>query len=133
VAEPPPSSSGSRHKWCAASSSIVPGRIRRLNVPGASGAWRSTIVSAPDCELMLPNQALTELAAFDLRQARVVQLRFFGGFSEQDVAEVLVRARGQHARRPQSAAHLSVLRRDANFRSVLRKTRPTSAPPMCAR
>jgi RNA polymerase sigma factor (sigma-70 family) len=52
-----------------------------------------TGVAAPqlpvDCELLLLDQALTELAQTHARRAQIVELRYFGGLSEQEVAEVL--------------------------------------------
>ena len=56
--------------------------------------WRVTVdeqhaVAPPDCELMLLDRALTELAALDPRQAQIVELRYFAGLSEQEVAAVL--------------------------------------------
>jgi RNA polymerase sigma factor (TIGR02999 family) len=46
-------------------------------------------VQPRDCELLQLDQALCELAAFDSRQAQIVELRYFGGLSEQEVAEML--------------------------------------------
>src|SRR5687767_12669056 len=43
----------------------------------------------PDCELLLLDQALTELATIEPRQAEIVEMRYFGGLSEQEVADVL--------------------------------------------
>jgi len=43
----------------------------------------------PDCELLLLDQALTELAAIDSHQAQIVELRYFGGLTEGEVANVL--------------------------------------------
>jgi RNA polymerase sigma factor (TIGR02999 family) len=42
----------------------------------------------PDALLEL-NEALTRLAAFDPRLARVVEYRFFGGLTEQEIAEAM--------------------------------------------
>ena len=58
-------------------------------------AWDDRIGAAQpvDCELLLLDQALTELAARDERQARVVELRYFGGLSEQETSEVLAVSR----------------------------------------
>ena len=60
--------------------------------PGAAVrvAWDDRAGATPplDCELLLLDQALTELAAVDPRQAQVVELRYFGGLSEQEVSEV---------------------------------------------
>jgi RNA polymerase sigma factor (TIGR02999 family) len=73
------------------------------------GEWRvavdedHAIASPPDCELMLLDQALSELTAFDPRQGRIVELRYFGGLSEQDVAEVLAVSRSTVTREWQTA------------------------------
>jgi len=58
-------------------------------------AWDEEAGTTPplDCELLLLDQALAELAVRDLRQARVVELRYFGGLSEQEAAEVLAVSR----------------------------------------
>jgi RNA polymerase sigma factor (TIGR02999 family) len=47
----------------------------------------------PDCELLLLDQALDELAALDPQQARIVELRYFGGLTESEVANVLAVSR----------------------------------------
>jgi RNA polymerase sigma factor (TIGR02999 family) len=47
----------------------------------------------PDCELLLLDQALNELAAIDPQQAQIVELRYFGGLSEAQVASVLTVSR----------------------------------------
>ncbi len=46
------------------------------------GASRAT-------ELILLDDALKELAEIEPRKARVVELRFFGGLTEEETAEVL--------------------------------------------
>ena len=56
-----------------------------------------------DCELLLLDQALEDLTAFDPRQSRIVELRYFGGLSEQEVAEVLSVSRATVTREWQSA------------------------------
>ena len=65
--------------------------------PGAAMrvAWDDRVGATPplDCELLLLDQALIELAAVDARQAQVVELRYFGGLSEQEAAEVLTVSR----------------------------------------
>jgi RNA polymerase sigma factor (TIGR02999 family) len=43
----------------------------------------------PDVELIALEEALERLAALDQRKARVVELRFFGGLTMEEVAEVL--------------------------------------------
>lgn len=42
-----------------------------------------------DPDLVTLDDALRTLAAFDPRQSRIVELRFFGGLTEKEVAEVL--------------------------------------------
>jgi RNA polymerase sigma factor (TIGR02999 family) len=42
-----------------------------------------------ELDLLVLDQALNDLARLDERQARVVELRFFGGFSVEEVGEVL--------------------------------------------
>ena len=42
-----------------------------------------------DAGVVALDEALTELAALDARKARVVELRFFGGLSVEETAEVL--------------------------------------------
>jgi RNA polymerase sigma factor (TIGR02999 family) len=44
---------------------------------------------APDLDLVAVDEALTELATLDPRQARIVELRFFGGLSVEEAAHVL--------------------------------------------
>jgi RNA polymerase sigma factor (TIGR02999 family) len=56
-----------------------------------------------DCELLLLDQALDELSQFDARQAQIVELRYFGGLSEQDVAAVLSLSRATVTREWQTA------------------------------
>ena len=40
-------------------------------------------------DLVLLDQALLKLASFDERKSRLVELRFFGGLSEEETAEIL--------------------------------------------
>src|SRR5215510_14207381 len=47
----------------------------------------------PDCELLLLDQALDELATMDPQQAQIVELRYFGGLTETEVANVLTLSR----------------------------------------
>jgi len=44
---------------------------------------------APDVQLLDLDDALTALDSFDARKARVVELRFFGGLTLEETAEVL--------------------------------------------
>ena len=56
-----------------------------------------------DCEILLLDQALTELAALEPRQAHIVELRYFGGLSEQEVAAALDLSRATVTREWQAA------------------------------
>jgi RNA polymerase sigma factor (TIGR02999 family) len=47
------------------------------------------LTSAQSDEVLALNEALLRLARFDPRQSRVVELRFFGGLTEDETAEVL--------------------------------------------
>jgi RNA polymerase sigma factor (TIGR02999 family) len=44
---------------------------------------------AEDTELLALDEALDELARFDARQARIVEMKFFGGLSAPEISEVL--------------------------------------------
>jgi RNA polymerase sigma factor (TIGR02999 family) len=44
---------------------------------------------AEDTELVALDQALDELSRFDARQARIVEMKFFGGLSAPEISEVL--------------------------------------------
>ena len=56
-----------------------------------------------DCELLLIDQALTELARIDPRQVQIVELRYFAGLSEQEVARALSLSRATVTREWQTA------------------------------
>ena len=58
--------------------------------PGSDRPLAEMLV-APErpAEVIALNEALDELATLDLRQARVVELRFFGGLAEREIAELL--------------------------------------------
>ena len=45
--------------------------------------------TSPETDILLLNQALERLARLDERQARVVELRYFGGLTVEEVAAVL--------------------------------------------
>jgi len=50
----------------------------------------SAVVSkAPDSNLLALDEALDDLARFDPRKARIVEMRFYGGLSVEETAEVL--------------------------------------------
>lgn len=42
-----------------------------------------------DDELLALNEAMERLEAFDARKCRIIELRYFGGLSQEEVAEVL--------------------------------------------
>lgn len=46
-------------------------------------------VQPPSVDLLELNEALEKLAQLDPRQSRIVELRFFGGLTEAEIAEVL--------------------------------------------
>ena len=55
-------------------------RMSLDSIPGQDG---------PAVELLALDRALTQLAALDARQSRIVELRFFGGLTEEETAGVL--------------------------------------------
>jgi RNA polymerase sigma-70 factor (ECF subfamily) len=62
---------------------------------GGPGQERLSITNAgqpgekPDLDLLALHEALEELKAFDPQQERIVELRYFGGLSIQETAEVM--------------------------------------------
>ena len=69
------------------------GRRRRANKRG--GGCKITvneaIAAAPvnEVDVMVLDEALTNLSKLDAQQARIVELRFFGGFSIEEASELL--------------------------------------------
>jgi RNA polymerase sigma factor (TIGR02999 family) len=49
----------------------------------------AAVVAQPGVDLIALDQALNKLAELDARKAKVVELRFFGGLTEEEIAEVL--------------------------------------------
>lgn len=47
------------------------------------------IAMEPDADLLALDEALKELAKFDPRKSQIVEMRFFGGLSVEEIAEVL--------------------------------------------
>lgn len=47
------------------------------------------VAQPPRLDMMALDDALTKLARIDQRQSRIVELRFFGGLTEEEVADVL--------------------------------------------
>jgi RNA polymerase sigma factor (TIGR02999 family) len=58
------------------------GNVKRLDLEDLAAP-------APDDELLALDEALTQLAALDARKARLVELRFFGGLTNDQAAAVL--------------------------------------------
>jgi len=54
-------------------------------------SWDETleVSQEPDADIVSVDEALNELAALDPRKTQVVELRFFGGLSVEETAEVL--------------------------------------------
>jgi RNA polymerase sigma factor (TIGR02999 family) len=70
-------------------------RAHQADKRGGSDQQRLSITSAerlvqqPDVDLLALHEALEELATLDPQQERIVELRFFGGLSIEETAEVL--------------------------------------------
>jgi RNA polymerase sigma-70 factor, ECF subfamily len=68
-------------------------RARRSYKRGGGAPWVSLdlapVVSAPQDEVRAVDEALNALSKVDLRKSQVVELRFFGGMSVEETAEVL--------------------------------------------
>lgn len=47
------------------------------------------VANQPDLDLLALHESLNELAEFDPQQSRIVELKFFGGLSIEETAEVL--------------------------------------------
>jgi RNA polymerase sigma-70 factor, ECF subfamily len=60
------------------------GAMRMVTLDESAGVAREA-----DAEVLALHEALDRLGAMDPRQARIVELRFFGGLSVEEVAEVL--------------------------------------------
>jgi RNA polymerase sigma factor (TIGR02999 family) len=59
------------------------GRTVRLSIDEAIN-----FPGVPDVDLVLLDEALDRLASFDAQQSRIVELRFFGGLTIKEVAEI---------------------------------------------
>jgi RNA polymerase sigma factor (TIGR02999 family) len=57
---------------------------QRLSITSAQG-----LSASPDLDILALHEALEELARLDPQQERIVELKFFGGLSIDEVAEVL--------------------------------------------
>ncbi len=66
------------------------GRIKRGGKGAKMELTEAAAVSAePDLDIIALDEAMKKLASMDERSARVVELRFFGGMSVEETAEVL--------------------------------------------
>jgi RNA polymerase sigma-70 factor, ECF subfamily len=66
------------------------GEVRQVAFDAAVASSSATLMSQPRAaELLALDEALDELAKLDLRKSRVVELRYFGGLSLEETAEVL--------------------------------------------
>jgi RNA polymerase sigma factor (TIGR02999 family) len=74
-----------------------------------NGALRVTLderragTQPPHCDLLLLDQALCDLTKLDAQQGRIVELRYFGGLAEHEVAELLTISRSTVTREWQTA------------------------------
>jgi RNA polymerase sigma factor (TIGR02999 family) len=75
---------------------IVMNHARARRAAKRGGAWNKVAldegmiaVDEPELDLLVLDDALSELAEIDARKHRVVELRFFGGLSVEEVARVL--------------------------------------------
>jgi RNA polymerase sigma factor (TIGR02999 family) len=71
-------------------------RARRRQAARRGGAAWTVTLTAPrapsgsaDVDMLSLNEALDRLAGRDLRQCQVVELRYFGGLTHEEIAEVL--------------------------------------------
>jgi RNA polymerase sigma-70 factor, ECF subfamily len=70
-------------------------RQHKADKRGGSDRQRLSITSAgqlsekPDTDLLALHEALEELKTFDAQQERIVELKFFGGLSIEETAEVM--------------------------------------------
>jgi RNA polymerase sigma factor (TIGR02999 family) len=70
-------------------------RVRQAQKRGGSDQQQISLSHAdrvaqkPDVDLLALHEALNELAAIDEQQARIVELRFFGGLTIEETAEVM--------------------------------------------
>ncbi len=85
---------------------ILVDHARTKNRLKRGGAWNRVQVqpeaNSPDASQMLDllavDEALSELAAFDERKARLVELRYFAGMSAEDAGEMIGISRATAAR-----------------------------------
>jgi len=62
---------------------------QRLSITSAGQLGGKKLAAEPQIDLLALHEALEELATIDSRQARIVELKFFGGLSIEETAEVV--------------------------------------------
>ena len=62
---------------------------QRLSITSAGDLGAEQFASKPAIDLLALHEALEELAIIDPQQGRIVELKFFGGLSIEETAEVL--------------------------------------------
>jgi RNA polymerase sigma factor (TIGR02999 family) len=62
---------------------------QRLSITSANQLGGKELATEPAIDLLALHEALEELAAFDPPQGRIVELKFFGGLSIEETAEVM--------------------------------------------
>jgi RNA polymerase sigma-70 factor (ECF subfamily) len=74
---------------------LVNNALHRKRSKRGGGAIHVTLndfdhpADAPNLDLIALDEALTRLQSFDERKSRIVELRFFGGLTEEEIVEVL--------------------------------------------
>jgi len=64
-------------------------KVKDVDVRHVSLEEAFTVTAEKDADLVALDEALNELAQFDERKAKIVELKFFGGLSVEETAEVL--------------------------------------------
>ena len=62
---------------------------QRLSITSAGQLGAKQLASEPAIDLLALHEALEELTSFDPQQGRIVELKFFGGLSIEETAEVM--------------------------------------------
>lgn len=62
---------------------------QRLSITSAGQLGAKQLAAEPAIDLLALHEALEELTAFDPQQGRIVELKFFGGLSIEETAEVM--------------------------------------------
>jgi RNA polymerase sigma factor (TIGR02999 family) len=64
-------------------------QLRRADAPAEALPDTAGVVPHDPARLLAVHQALQRLESMDRRQGQIVEMRFFGGMSEQEIADVL--------------------------------------------